>query len=32
MYALLLGGASMVIAGLLVVRVNDIDETVAHKN
>ncbi|RPI06946.1 MAG: MFS transporter [Ignavibacteriae bacterium] len=27
MYALLLGGASMVIAGILVLRVNDVDET-----
>jgi maltose/moltooligosaccharide transporter len=30
-YALLLGGASMIIAGLLVLRVNDVDETVAGK-
>jgi maltose/moltooligosaccharide transporter len=31
MYALLLGGASMVLAGLLVLRVNDVDENVHSK-
>jgi len=30
-YALLLGGASMLIAGLLVLRVKDVDETVARE-
>jgi maltose/moltooligosaccharide transporter len=31
MYALLLGGASMIIAGLLVLRVHDIDENAPRK-
>ena len=31
MYALLLGGASMIIAGLLVLRVNDVDENAPRK-